>query len=528
MPTHTSTAAGIVLDAPPSSHGTRLITGATAGLWARIAERDGTPVVDLDLCNLGDLREPFGKRHTFEWDVPRSLSAIIDECTLVEREVQVWLGGELRMAGPILTRSVGDGDGPVSFGATDCLFYFERLLRGGWQPWSRNYLQNFRFDDDFNRWDVTGTVDLDATHVTSGVQAAMIDDVPTASVAQTVRIDLAIRYSVVIDFKVWVEASVTTGRGLEVSVPGVQGGDSFGVHRIDASTARDTWTTLRVVLEVEGRVGARSLTAALFGADGGKVWLAEAAVTIFPISSIAEEVEGAQVATQVDIATVLSDAIQATNSGLNIGVDAPLTGELVDYKPADDVDVYVSEIIRRLTERDPGIDVFMAYGAGGSVRTVTSRFPRMGTDHLPDDLTLTLHDPTTGAGNVTGYRIGFDATKATNEVTTIGEGDYRGTSLNEDSFGGVRLQTVQTAPPKTPLGDLEGMSRKKLRLTAGDVETLEVDCLASVTPLIHKGDRVLATIADDSVAINEVYRIIDITIDGPTGACSLNLNVEPA
>lgn len=528
MPTHSSTAAGIVLDAPPSSHGTRLATGATSGVWARIAERDGTPVVTLTDCNLGTLREPFGKRHTFEFDVPRSLSAILAEATLIEREVQVWLGNELRMAGPIVTRSIGDADGPVSFGATDCWFYFERLLRGGWQPWSRNYIQNFRFDDDFDRWDLTGTVDLDATHVTTGVQAAMIDDAPAASVAQTVRVDLAIRFSVVIDFKVWVEAAVTTGRGLEVSVPGVQGGDSFGVARIDATTPRDTWTTLRVVLEVEGRVGARSLTAALFGADGGKVWLAEAAVTIFPISSIAEEVEGAQPTTQVDIATVLSDAIQATNAGLNIGVDAPLTGELVDYKPSDDVDVYVSEIARRLQERDPGIDIFMAYGAGGTVRTVTSRFPRMGVDHDPGDLTLTLHDPTDGTGNVTGYRVGYDATKATNEVTTIGEGDYRGTSLNEDSFDGVRLQSVQTAPPKTPLGDLEGMSRKKLRLTDGDVQTLEVDCLPSVTPLIHKGDRVTVTIADDAVAIDDVWRIIDVEIDGATGACTLNLNVEPA
>jgi len=528
MPTHTSTAAGLVIAAPASSHGTRYATGSAAGVRAYVAERDGTQVVELADCNLGDLREPMGKRHTFTFDVPRSNAAILAECDLIEREVQVWVGDELRMAGPILSRSVGDGDGPVSFGATDCWFYFERLLRGGWQPWSRNYLSNFRFDDDFDRWVTTGTVTLDATHVTTGVQAAMIDNAPTASVAQSTRIDLDIRYSAVIDFLVWVEAAVTTGRGLEVAVPGVQGGDTFKVARIDATTPRDQWTTLRVVMEIEGRVGARTLTAALFGASSGKVWLAEAAVTIFPISSIAEEVEGATPATQVDIATVLSDAIQATNSGLNIGVDAPLTGQLVDYKPADDVDVYVSEIAQRLTERDPGLEVYMAYGAGGTVRTVSSRYPQMGVDIDPDDLTLTLHDPTTGLGNVTGYQIGTDATKATNEVTTIGEGDYRGTSLNEGSFGGVKLQTVQSAPPKTPLGDLEGMSRKKLRFLVADVESLTVDCLPAVTPLIHKGDRVLVTLTDDAVAISEVYRIIDVGIDGTTAACSLTLNLVPA
>jgi len=529
--THNSTAAAIEWGAPASFHGTRYRTGSPLVSTIYIAERDGTQVATV-VGQKGKLKERLNL-HSVVSDVqiPRASSALITAATPLAREFQVWIGDELRCAGPIVSRRISASDGAMSFGSVDAWWYFTKLLRGGYQPWSRNYFQNFRFDDGFARWLLTGTVALDATHTTDGgTDAAMIDDDADSAIGQLVRIDLDTTYSAVVDFKVWIESGITSGRGLVVDVPG-----AYPAHQevpISADTTvtpRAQWTTLRAVVEIDGRVGARDLTATLHGAAGGKVWLGAAYATIFPISAITDEVEGAVQATQVDMATVLSDAIQATNSGLNVGVDAPATGQLVDYKPADDVDVYVSEIAKRLEDRDPGIDVGMTYGAEGTVRTVNAWYPRRGVDLDPELVTFTNTDGPDGRGTILGYTLDEDFTKATNEVTTIGEGDYRGTSLNEDAFDGVILQTVQSAPPNTPLGDLEGMSRKALRLSAGDVQALTVKGMAFLTPLVHVGDRALVSIADEegAVSINAMYRVIDIDIDLADLTADYTLNLEP-
>lgn len=529
--THTSTATAVEWDAPPSTHGPRLRSGSPLKTRIYIAERTGEQVMEITslVGELGNLKERLNLHSTGSgMEIPRGNATVYAAATPLARELQIWIGDELRCAGPILSRSISSEESAWGLGYADCWWYFTGLYRGGYQPWSRNFFQNYRFDADFARWVKVGTtVTLDATHVTDGgTQAAMIDNDADASIAQTIRIDLDTTYSAVIDFKVWIESGITSGAGLVVDVPGVP--SAYGAIPITSATPRAQWTTLRAVVEIDGRVGARDLTAKLHGAPGGKIWLGSAVATIFPISAISDEVEGAVLATQVDIATILSDAILATNSGLNIGVDAPLTGELVEYKPADDVDVYVSDIARRLEDRDPGIEIRMAYGAEGTVRTVVADFERSGVDLTPEELTFSNSGGEDGRGSITSYSFSEDFTKAVNEVTTIGDGDYRGTSLNEDAFGGVIRQKTQQAPPGTPLADLEGMSRRAQRLTAADIQTFDVTGRPWVTPLVHKGDRVLVDITDDTVAISDVYRVIDIDIDLATCAATFTLNLEPS
>lgn len=496
------------------------------GVWeAFVRERDGSAVASLTKVNVKRINERINDTPTCSLEVPLA-DGDASDMDLASREIQVYRsGGNPIFVGPILQRSTDAGNGAASFSAAGVAWYLSRRLRGGYVPWSRNYIQNYRFDDGFDRWVLTGAgISLDAESET-GTDSALLADSVGASIRQTVLVDIDARFQIVAEARVKLGASATTGRGLEVTCPGVSTGDTFRSAPVTAATPNGAWTTLLAITQVDGRVGARSVTAEVFDVAGDDIKVDHVSITIFPFTSLIESSPAPVV--QVDQAQVIRETIQATNRDLNLGVSAPDTGQLVDPPGDEDIDRFADEIIRRYVDRENGVEWSIV--ATPTTRTFTTYYPRRGIDHDPDDVTLRLKASGLQPRNCSGYKLSEDATKAVSEMTTIGDGDYRGVFQDDTAWGGLLLQAMQKAPEGTPLGDLEGLSRKSLRSSLADVQALTMDVSdGDLIGTLQLGDRVMVVIDNLADQISDVYRIVERDIDVPTDSMTLTLNLEPA
>ena len=431
-------------------------TAGGTGPWTGyITDRYGTIAATIDGPTLAPINRRRNAPRISGFTLPKSLTAIAAAAELVTAQLQIYRGNSLRFWGPILTDEAATSDGRMPYGALGFLSEFATRLVGGAQPWSRNYLQNHRFDDGLDRWTPTGSdIAVDTSTYETGSKAIRFDDAASSMISQSVLIDIAVDFQAVVDVRVRADSDVTTGRGLEVTVPGVQGGTGFRAVRVDDTTPRNTWTTLRAVLDVEGRVGARTLTVDIHGAADGSQWADNASVTIYPITSLADD-QPPPDPPQEDLGVIVSRLVQATNTGLNVGVDSPPVGVLFPSTWADWVDKKVPEVLELLTGREDSIDVLEVFTP--TSRTVRTRLSTAGRDWLPEELTLTC------PGNLMSLRRKRNGTDAASEVTMLGDGGYRGVARDEEAFGGLLRQKVIKAPAGTPLGDLEGRARKELR-----------------------------------------------------------------
>ena len=504
------------------------------GTWsALICERDGTVVTPVSLyridtdeyrgLNIGKIKRRLNGGSTLSpVQLPKAW-ADVGEAKIIEREIQVFRSGRLQFVGPLLDSQADSDSGAFNGSAVGVEWYLKRRLRGGYVPWSRNYIANPRFDDGFARWTLVGDgIVLDGDSET-GTDSAKLPNGSGTHLSQSVLIDIAVRYQAVIEVRVKLSATAT-GRGVEVTVPGVGGGTSFRSAPITAATPVGAWTTLPVQVEIEGRVGARTLTVDTYAATGGDLLVDHESVTIFPITSLPESSPAP--VPQVDQAKVIRETVLAVNRGLNLGVSCPDTGVLVDYEPDEDVDRYASEVIDRYVKREGGVEWEIV--ATPATRTFTTHHPRMGVDHDPAEVTLRWVPEGDEPRNCSSYRIGWDGSEAVSEMTTVGEGDYRGVYQDPEAWGGLLLQGTQQAAEGTPLADLEGLSRKALRAAADDVQSLSVTVTdGELIDVVRLGDRVLVVIGDLAVQVNAVYRVVEQEIDPATDNMVLTLNVEP-
>ncbi len=486
--------------------------------WARAVDRYGAVRAELPQVKLNPVKRRLNQHGVSGIAISRSAIDAYDAIDLVECELQVFRGESLRFWGPFLIEpGTSTESGDVPFGAAGFWSHFGYRLMGGWVPWSRNYLQNYRFDDGLARWLAFGAVSLDTGTFETGSQSALVP--PGAAILQSFLIDLAVKYQLVVTARVRVEASATTGLGLVVSVPGVQGGDQFKTAPITASTPRDTWTTLTVVLNIEGRVGAHTATVALYGAAGGDVNLDNATATIYPITSIAEP-QPVDPATD-DMGTVISQLIQATNTGLNVGVDSPVTGVTVPNTPDEWVDKTAEEIMRLFVDREDGIEFAEVFTP--TSRTIRTFYPRQGIDWDPEDLTLSC------PGNLIKLKRSRNATNVVTEVTMVGDGGFRGVARDEAAFGGLLRQKVMRAPSGVPIADLEGRARKELRLTVDAVTAIEAQMTMGdfVASGLGMGDRVLVVADSLALQVDTICRLVAVD-ENPNGdLADLVLNPEP-
>lgn len=493
-------------------------TPSGADWTAFIATRGGALVRQLDQVNIGKVTRRLNAFPSATFDLPKAKVADYADADLVEREIHIYRGGQLRFVGPILTERSSTSDGTISFAANGVWWYFTRRLTGGAVPWMREMIANYRFDSGLDRWLPYGpNVDLDTGVFETGSQSVRLG--ASSVIVQYVPIGFNLRYQLTVQARVRVGAAADTGLGLVVQVPGAPA--FYGAAPITADTPRDTWTTLTCQTWIDGRPAPRTAIVFVYGADNGEdVWVDRVQMSVVPTTSLTELIPPVP-PTQDDMAAIFAQTIQATNGGLFVGVDAPATGVEVDNTPDKWADKSADEVVKFLVDREGGIDFDVV--CTPTSRTARLYYPRQGVDWLPDDLTLAC------PGNLISVTRSRDATKARTEVTMLGDGDYRGVARDEDAYGGLLLQDVLSAPTDTPIADLEGLARKELRLTPGEVEALTATMTMTdlVTSGLGMGDRVLVTIDDLAIVANNVCRVVQID-ESPVGdLATLTLNVEP-
>lgn len=496
-------------------------TGTAGGAWtAKIVDRYGVELVALPQVNLGKISRRLNQEAVTGFTLPRKLVDAYDAIDLLEAQLQVYRGESLRFFGSVQTEpGTATDKGEVPFGAAGPWSEFRYRLMGGWSPWSRNYLQNYRFDEGLARWIPTGTVSADTGTFETGSQSALMEG-STSSIAQSFLVDIALKFQLVVTARVRVGASASAARGLEVAVPGVQGGDGFRAAPITAATPKGTWTTLTTVLNVEGRVGARSATVSVFGADGDDVNVDRIEATIYPITALSESQPSDDPATE-DMGVVIAQLIQSTNTGLNVGVDSPETGVAVAYTPDEWIDKSADEIMRIFTGREEGIEFVEVWTP--TSRTIRARL-ELGVDWVPEDLTLSC------PGNLTRLERSRNATDAVTEVTMIGDGGYRGVARDETAFGGLLRQKVMRAPSGVPIGDLEGRARKELKASVEAVTAIKATMTMAdfVASGLDIGDRVVTLADADALQEDSVCRVVAIEEDPVKDLAELLLNPVPA
>lgn len=490
-------------------------SGADWTAW--VATRGGTLVRELAKVNIGKVTRRLNAFPSATFDLPKEATADYADADLVEREIHIYRGGQLRFVGPILTEQSSTKDGMISYGANGVWWYFTRRLAGGATSWMREMIANYRFDSGFDRWIASGAVSLDAVVFETGSQSVLFG--AAGSIAQSVSIGFSLRYQLTVQARVRVSAAADTGLGLVVQVPGAPA--FYGSAPITAATPRDTWTTLTTQTWIDGRAAPRTATITVYGADNGEdVWVDRVQMSVVPTTSLTELIPAVP-PVQDDMATIFAQVIQATNGGLFVGVDAPATGVLVDNTPDKWADKPADDVVEFLVDREDGIDFDVV--CTPTSRTARTYYPRQGIDWLPEDLTLAC------PGNLISVSRSRDATKARTEVTMLGDSDYRGVARDEGAYGGLLLQDVLSAPADTPIADLEGLARKELRLTPGEVEALTATMTMAdlVTSGLGMGDRVLVTIDDLAIVANDVCRVVQIEETPKGDLATLTLNVEP-
>lgn len=490
------------------------------GDWtAFVTDRDGTVIESLGRVKIGDIDRPLAEKPTVTITVPKSWPAIA-ELKVWEREVQVFRGGDLRFCGPVQQRSGSSSKGEVLVRCAGVAAYLEKRLYPV-VPWRRNWILNPRFDDGLDRWYYGGPIELDPEHET-GTQSALLTD--TAFIEQQPVVSTSENYTAVIDVRAKLSESTPDGGGLTVNVLGADDvGDKWGSAPITSITPRGDWTMFRVVLFVKGRAAGRRIAVRFSTVDAvDGVLVDRASLTMLPpdiIESAIDEID--QVARNIS----LSDLIRSTNTDLNLGVDST-AGALVPFNGWNDR--YVDEIIALMTATgDTDVDVVCT----PRTRTVRSWSPR-GVTHDPEDLTL-RNTPGVGTdlarGNVASFDWDEDGGQARTAMTTVGDDGYRGTYQDSDLLGGLLLEDVQTAPPGTPLEDLEALSQRAVAESEGLLKPITATtCDPALYAIIDLGDVVEVDLVDEGITFTGPHRIVNIVEKSGTDNMVLTLAPVPA
>lgn len=489
----------------------------TDGWRAWVTEIDGTQVEEVIGCNLGTISEKLSSTASFDLSVPKA-SAVAAEMSRVTREVQVYRnGGNPLFVGPFLQRSASSNAGEMGISCADVSWYLTRRYGSGFD--TGNLLINPAFNDDFARWTKSGAVSLDSEHET-GSQSAKFTGTASSYLRQTVQFTPKGRYRALLEARVKVSAG--SGSGWELSVTSRDSGTS-GTTLISAAGSGE-WEWVSALVDVEEPASPSGLTAEVYDLGNSSTLLIDRMAMYqlgFGTDDIAETDPYTQAGDQTD---AIRGLIQDRNSGINLGVSAPVTDQLVMWQPQVDADRDTLEVIDRYVKRDGGVEWYVAYTP--LTRTFTVEHPRMGRDIPPEEVTLELgYAP---AGNLSGYSLTENATAAVSYMTTLGDGPYRGVSSDLTAWGGLKLEGQQQAPAGTDRHDLIGWSARALRLSTGETEVLTVDVFdGDLIDVIRLGDRVTVVIDDWDVQVDGIFRVVERKLIPKTDSMVLTLNPEP-
>jgi hypothetical protein len=296
-----------------------------------------------------------------------------------------------------------------------------------------------------------------------------------------------------------------------------------GIIQIDENTPQGEWLRFEIPLTQPFKAGEPETI-------GVRIYPPKGVVYWDGIGLFRDEALKFRRTPQRDIAEALVDHAQDTSiekSDVNLTVDPGPGGARRDrtYPFVERANIF--EAVSEFTDLDNGFDLHTRY-------TPTSRHVvcrRQGRVVRAAALQ-------TGR-NVSSFQWTFDGEQAATAAVTLGQGSSpareEGWALDVSGYsGGLTLETVEIAPPETPIDSLDNMAGELLAM-ARVPEVLEVQThphQSRLAALVRPGDSVPVLIrlwqGDRLVfEVDDIYRVARMTLSGVAEAVSFTLNRRP-
>ena len=521
-----------VIDIPPPPH------GASPGVWTfNVRSRTGTQIAALELADPGGISERLLDWPVFDLGYPKTETDTLELCSEWVVEVHAERNGRLMFAGPFVGYQGSAKEGSRRRSAIGVLGYLDHRVRLAEELVVVNFFRNPRFDDGLEGWvgrtpagvsgPPTGTLDEDTE---TGTQSVRLDD--GESIAQALLFTaFHFDFTLKITARVKVDADVEPGVFITVDVPGVSATAGYTSAMITADTPRGVWTNVECSIDVDGTTQPNIVIYPAFhGLPGGPVIVDHCVAEITHLRDLLADNSinvdlPEPVRPQLDYSRVVSNIVAAAGSDLNLGISAPIIGQLT----TDDKGAPQTAWDALKKQLEPGafeIDVV----ASRYVRTLVTAAPRIGRDIPAEELVLTPNVTDAGPANcAVDYARTITATRPRGRVWCPGDDGMVGQAYDPDAWGGFLLEDVIPGEAGLTLDQLNGMARTNLRKDSGSVEVLVLtDIDGDLLDTVRNGDRVAVSIDDADLQLDEVvFRVVARDIDPVSDTFQVTLNPEP-
>lgn len=495
---------------------------AEPGWSARVVDMTGSLVATLPYINVDDITSELNRPTTARFHYPKhrpELANIQLGC-----EVQLFRNNQLMVWGPVIGARGDSRGGAISFEVADPMWYLERKYFGSAER--QNRMRNGGFEAGLDHWTpvrCTAEVVSDG-NVVRGDNAVRLHSRtdPNAYLSQTRVWDPEWPADTWVVATAWVYVSSTwqgpahEHRGLWLvrrSHPSLALSGHRGVE-ITEDTPRGQWVKLTTGITMPSDQ-LYSLELRLYALAGVVRW-DEARVLLHESTSL--DASGNDM-TEAVRRIVVHSQTGRNKSSENIGTNTPPSGvhlPLMAWQHA--AHQPIMEPIRGFIDSNPGIDVSIEVTP--TTRTFTTHSPTKGTDRS-GAVTLRADGPNR---NCSAMRYDSEIGRTANSVIVLGttaDGVAReeGGAIDESVLPhGQVLEDLISAPPDTPIAQLDRLAAEELRARKGPVAPIEVDVIdRNLIGLIETGDLVAVDIDDGWYHATGVWRAVRIRINGKPG-----------
>lgn len=522
-----------------------------APVWtARVVDRSGNVLRELEHANLAPIVRTLNAEDEFGLSSSKYDPATVD--VELAGEVQVLRKGVVMAWGPVVGDNASSTDPAMTFAGRSPWWYFRRRFFGTADR--RNMLANGDFElgaasgalnAPVPGWTRVGGARL--RHWTtatkpgghglpaplSGDRAISLDS-STAGANRYVRTRFSYRTTfppgqrITVAAWYWIGTGwigpAALGLGLYV---GRRVAGEFTVQNaaaIDNDSPRGEWVRLETSIIVppneDGEVEVR-----LYSPAGWIAW--DAAVSVLMESTGA----GFTPTDQAELAALFVRYAQTGRgkSPLNIGTDTPPTGVLRTRAHQHADHEWIADAVAELGSLPDGFD--FSIDLTDRTRTFRTHYPRKGVDRS-SSVTLKLGRPDDG-GNLSSYTRSREIGSTATSVVTRAQGDgpdrEEGGAIDASGLDGLILEDLVDAPSDLTIGELDDFAEDELELRREPVVVLEVTTHGAAETLIELldvGDLVHVLIDDGAVQVDDVFRVVRLSIDPKTDAMTLTLNRE--
>lgn len=524
------------------------------GWVAKMVTRNGTVLAELPYANVKTLTKTLGAEDEITLESPKVHPSTKEIRRL--REIQIYRNDDLKSWGVVTGRSGSSSAGARGFAARGLWWYFRKRFFG--TATRRNMLTNGSFElgaatgvmnAPVPGWTRVGGARL--RHWTAATkpgghglpaplrgEKAISLDSSAAGENRYVRTRFSYRTEFPpgqrLTFAAWVwigdgwTGPAALGLGLYV-VRVVDGeAETQAFVPVDEGTPQGEWVRLECSMIVrpyrDGYVEVR-----LYSPGGWVAW--DEAVSVL-MESTGSGFAGAD---QTALAGTFVNYAQTGRgkSPLNIGTNTPATGIIRKraFQHADHE--WISDAVDEVRSFPDGFDHSIEITP--TTRTFTTHFPMKGTSYV-EDLTLRLGRPSDDPpGNLSSYSESEDAASVVTSMIARGRGDgpdrEEGAAVDTSDVDGLVLDGYVEAPEDLLLSELDDFADTELWMRNEPVQVLEVTIRPGaeldgvlLIDLLETGDLVHVEIEDGDLEVDDVYRILKISIDCPTDAATLTLN----